>query len=796
MLKVSGSGIVPIMRTTSTPGTTTTTSNIYGNDVILNAFGVNNVTYYMVQIFTVSGGFVSSTPALQNFYAFTGSGTVDLATATPLVPNFMNSSAGVSIPGTFSVTGLGTFNSGITGTGTIGALGLGSTAVGANNAFTGNNTHSGTEAFTGAVFTKLFNNVYYANAFATGGTGLAGNAWTSPSGTGGIQEAINAAPAGSTIYLSSGFYQVTSTINITKIINLQGSGWQSEIVIPASVGATTDIFHIAPSSAVLSDFRASNFAVIPQGGGSPGRHVFNFDGTNGEIAYTIIDHILVQPALGGNFLFASGSGGGQGTPFFGKIFNCVAYGGIVGTNIGDTFMVQNNFISGPRAVDVSFNIGASMFLLTENGIVSDGGIHIGTGSYTTRITNNEIETASTFTGSNGAVIDLDGTVGSPITAATIENNSFQVVNGITANGIRVNYANLTNIKGNAFERGATTSKDITVTANATNTFVGTNMWNSGGPFSSILSDSGTATALATQYPTGGVASWLLNNNRGFGSLDEAGNNQLLLYTDNGGNTTYYGYHSSPLIKGLNGLSILWDGAGNIAEAISNAPSALPIATAVITTPVHANKEIAAPLAAAGYDICYGDSSAHALECSYNNGAFGLVPLTNAINSFSGNTVALTADWTCGAGGTVSTCVAATIIGSDGGVPLTFTLPLFARSYTLECDGVVGQATAPTGNNWNLLTAMNGATNVTSSYSMNTAAAAMTGGATTDTAFTTTTFNIGPTWTLGAVGTKMPFHILARIEGASVSGTVVSLQLVAPTVGDLVTIYRGAACRIF
>ena len=167
-----------------------------------------------------------------------------------------------------------------------------------------------------------------------------------------------------------------------------------------------------------------------------------------------------------------------------------------------------------------------------------------------------------------------------------------------------------------------------------------------------------------------------------------------------------------------------------------------------------------------------------------------------VQNFSGNTVALTADWTCGTGGTVASCAAATIIGSGGGVPLTFTLPLIAQSYTLECDGVVGQATAATANQWNLLTATNGATNVTANYSMATAATAYAAGAVTDTASTTTTFQIAPSWTLGAAATKMPFHIWAKIEGASASGTVVSVQLVAPTVGDLVTIYRGAVCRVF
>ncbi len=159
-----------------------------------------------------------------------------------------------------------------------------------------------------------------------------------------------------------------------------------------------------------------------------------------------------------------------------------------------------------------------------------------------------------------------------------------------------------------------------------------------------------------------------------------------------------------------------------------------------------------------------------------------------------NRVTMTADWTCGTGGTVSSCASATIVGSTG-TPLTFTLPLQALSWHWQCDGVVGQATAATANSWNFLTATNGATNVTASYQMNTAATAMTGGATTDTASTTTTVVIGPTWTLGGTATKMPFHISGSIEGASASGTVLSLQLVAPTVADLVTIYRGATCSV-
>jgi len=157
-------------------------------------------------------------------------------------------------------------------------------------------------------------------------------------------------------------------------------------------------------------------------------------------------------------------------------------------------------------------------------------------------------------------------------------------------------------------------------------------------------------------------------------------------------------------------------------------------------------------------------------------------------------VFMTADWTCGTGGTVSSCVAATIVGSTG-TPLTITLPNSAQSWHWHCHVVVTDTTAAPANNWAMITATNGATNVTASYSGYTAAAVPAGGATTDTASTTASITIGGTWTQGATATKMPYDIDAWIEGASASGTVVSLQVIDPTVGDLLTIYRGAYCTV-
>lgn len=94
-LHVVGTGVIPIMQaSTVTPGTTAAIGPIYGNDVITDGYGNINATYYKVQVFTVTNGIIASTASLQNFYAFVGSGTIDLATATPLSPSYMTGTNG------------------------------------------------------------------------------------------------------------------------------------------------------------------------------------------------------------------------------------------------------------------------------------------------------------------------------------------------------------------------------------------------------------------------------------------------------------------------------------------------------------------------------------------------------------------------------------------------------------------------------------------------------------------------------------------------------------------------------
>jgi hypothetical protein len=184
--------------------------------------------------------------------------------------------------------------------------------------------------------------------------------------------------------------------------------------------------------------------------------------------------------------------------------------------------------------------------------------------------------------------------------------------------------------------------------------------------------------------------------------------------------------------------------------------------------------------------CGAGAGTTIVTCQYSGSAWtafaGSFPQTKTITG---------ADWTCGTAGTVSDCTSPVTIGA-----LSFTLPLVAATWSFDCNLIVGQATAATANYWDVQTATNAATNITASYLMSTATGSSKSGAIVDQISSTSSQAIGVAWTLGGAATQMPAHIWGTVEGASASGTVLNIQLVAPTVADLVTIYRGSSCRVY
>jgi hypothetical protein len=95
------------------------------------------------------------------------------------IPKWWSGSAWASMvtsAGSYTWPLLQTFSSGITGTGTIGTLGLGSGALGADNIFTGNNSFSGNNTLTGTSLVKSNNGVRNAALYSGADMGAKINA--------------------------------------------------------------------------------------------------------------------------------------------------------------------------------------------------------------------------------------------------------------------------------------------------------------------------------------------------------------------------------------------------------------------------------------------------------------------------------------------------------------------------------------------------------------------------------------------------------------------------------------------
>lgn len=445
---------------------------------------------------------------------------------------------------------------------------------------------SGTVAF------KVQNNIRYADQFAGANAGAKIQAAHDdlPS-TGGIVDARGfegAQTSTATIVLTKpvllllGNATLTMSGGATEMIRIGCTGgivgiggkWTdgetagSVLQVATGVAATVDVIRIAGNTCAaagpLQNVTLSTFVIKSQSG-TPGRYGIHLDTTINALFDLNIDQVIVGP-LGSYALYLTNPTVADG--FFTSIIqNSTFDGGIRLNRAGDTVRIVNNKIRGAGiGIDVDFVAGASTMIIEGNNITSLGGaIYAGANTVSMRILNNEIETPVSFTGSNGAVIDVAGTVGGPAKHTLIHGNSIQVLSANSdEHGIRLDYAQNTEITGNYFSRGAAPAKDISITANATDAHIGVNRYDDAVP-TNILADSGVRTTFFAPL-TGGMYSQqaiTLSNAKPLQWNDDAGTTRSVLRTETDGTVNLYGYHATLLAQGVSGATYLFDGAGNI-----------------------------------------------------------------------------------------------------------------------------------------------------------------------------------------------------------------------------------------
>jgi hypothetical protein len=249
--------------------------------------------------------------------------------------------------------------------------------------------------------------------------------------------------------------------------------------------------------------------------GTPAGYGIHISSINRNIAGLLIDRIRV--ARTGNIsIYADGIE----TASLLTIQNCFIANGISIPLAGDTIRIINNAIFGLNfTLDINFVPGALLLLFTGNNCTSKYGIHIGAPALFSIIADNEFETFSTFVGSNGALLDIDGTATDNVIDFVITRNSFSVVNNIVAHAIRVNRATRTSITDNRLFSGITGisgTENILITANADETYIGRNAWDNNIPFTQCVINNGISTVIAAAFganfiiPSGNVAIGLSN----------------------------------------------------------------------------------------------------------------------------------------------------------------------------------------------------------------------------------------------------------------------------------------------
>lgn len=293
-----------------------------------------------------------------------------------------------------------------------------------------------------------------------------------------------------------GLFNLDGTLNITSLVGIYGTGWQSILSINSGLGASTDVFSIKPPSSALQGFRFQDFYIKPASG-TPGRYGFNIDGTNAAVSNIVFDHVRCDTL--GNYAMAvtNASGLTTGTPFTTTIRDCALAGGVNLTNGGDNINLHNNVFYGVRDVTIGL-IGAAVtdggahgLMMLNNNVTVNGGTII-TNAWQGTIAYNNFEQVATNTGANNALLDVQGNASANVQNLKIIGNQLGANSAFVADAVRIDRATSTKIEDNYTVRGSGVSYRITANAIDTEIKVGTQA-PVGEAISTWLADLGTDT---------------------------------------------------------------------------------------------------------------------------------------------------------------------------------------------------------------------------------------------------------------------------------------------------------------
>lgn len=318
-----------------------------------------------------------------------------------------------------------------------------------------------------------------------------------------IRDAIVATPNGGTLLIPTtgqGYLVKQKTEDylflINKRMNILGLNSQSTILVDDSVPNNVDVFKIKPPvPGVNKGYTIKGVTVIGKDGSTPAQHAIHLDlsQTGATISDSQFEGNFLYPTAGKSFKLTNPTN--DDGFFTSRIAGNLIFSGIELERAGDSVTVEENTIPGFNSVDIGMVEGSNTFVLAKNNITCRGGVRV-RGGHNMKILFNNIEAGyADATGSNGALLDLDGseiTYSWGLLATEVRGNNFTYRPESPAgiNAIRVNKARSAVIETNHIANK--NSNQIVITNLATETIIGYNLYSSDDP-AGLIVDNGSRT---------------------------------------------------------------------------------------------------------------------------------------------------------------------------------------------------------------------------------------------------------------------------------------------------------------
>lgn len=304
-----------------------------------------------------------------------------------------------------------------------------------------------------------------------------------------IRAAITAleAAGGGELYFPEGSYLVGGSdagneiLLITKTVTLAGDGFVSNLVVATGTPLTCDVIRFHPSANEAAFCRVRDLHITHGGGvgaaATYARHAINIDLSEaGKFCRELHLEKLWIDGFPGRAVELTNPIPNLNGFFTSSIRDSWMMGGIRLLNCGDSIIIDSNTLSGANAgVEASQVSGATLLIITDNNISSDGGgVWIKSG-YKPVVERNIIERGLALVGGSGnsALVDISGSI-STVTGASVKDNVITVANpALAIDCLRLGDTDSASVSDNIFN-SATGRVAITTTASTVNPNIGPN----------------------------------------------------------------------------------------------------------------------------------------------------------------------------------------------------------------------------------------------------------------------------------------------------------------------------------